>query len=214
MSHQKSPAGENDAPLNSDLTQSKIVDVEVEDTPSTSQTVVTPPPDETSQSDGNTACKSVDHDKKSDEKSKKTSTEFYKGFPLCINKIIQKVGKDVLSTYHEKSSSSGNAKTRVCVKCLVCQEFEEEAKKFSANRRVYMASGIRCDGRKKLQDVVDHLKGAPHEAALKRKKLEQMWQSKSQSHPWIAALKATAKNPVVIKTLVEMAVDAIMIVNC
>eukprot|EP00794_Sanderia_malayensis_P005969 gene5969-6665_t len=27
-------------------------------------------------------------------------------------------------------------------------EIEEEARKFSANERVYMASGVRCDGKK------------------------------------------------------------------
>ena len=43
------------------------------------------------------------------------------------------------------------------VKCLVCSEFEEEAKRYAGNNRVYLADGVRCDSKKKLQDIVDHL---------------------------------------------------------
>ena len=46
-------------------------------------------------------------------------------------------------------------------RCL-CAEFEDEAKRFSANGRVYIAQGVRCDGKKKVQDVIDHLLGPSH----------------------------------------------------
>ena len=34
------------------------------------------------------------------------------------------------------------------VKYLVCCEFEEEAKRYAGNNRVYLADGVRCDGKK------------------------------------------------------------------
>ena len=51
----------------------------------------------------------------------------------------------------------------------------EEAKQFATNHKVYMAQGVRCDGKKKLKDVINHLHGAPHAAAMARAKLKQHW---------------------------------------
>ena len=98
---------------------------------------------------------------------------FYKGFELDIKSIIRKAGEDILSLFQERvpSGSKSKLKTRTLVKCLVCDEFEEEAKQFSSNKKVYMAHGVRCDGKKKLQDVVDHLHGTPHAAAMERRTL-------------------------------------------
>ena len=85
----------------------------------------------------------------------------YRGYPLNINTIVKKVGPGVLHLYKDKSKArSANqekSKTRSFVKCLVCTEYEEEAKRFSTNHQVYLLYGVRCDGKKKMQDVVDHL---------------------------------------------------------
>ena len=70
---------------------------------------------------------------------------------------------------------------RCMVKCLVCSEFGEEAKRYAGNNRVYLAYGVRCDGKKKLQDIVDHLHGASHAAALETKKLSTQWSSNSMT---------------------------------
>ena len=78
------------------------------------------------------------------------ATYLYRGFSLGIRSIIQKAGKDILSSFKEKNSISdkGKKKTRAFVRCLVCHEFEEGARKFSAHRRVYMAAGVRGNGKK------------------------------------------------------------------
>merc|ERR1712082_386203 len=53
---------------------------------------------------------------------------FYKGYVLDIRKIQEKIGKNIISIYHEKIGK----KKRILAKCLLCCEFEE-AKKFSKN---------------------------------------------------------------------------------
>ena len=68
------------------------------------------------------------------------------------------------------------------VKCLVCSEFEEEAKRYAGNNRVYLAGGVFCDGKEKLQDIVTHLHGASHAAALERKKLSTQWSNNSMNN--------------------------------
>ena len=95
------------------------------------------------------------------------TTEYYRGYPLDLKALTRRCGNDVLSTFYEKSrvSTESRVKARVFVKCCVCAEFEDEAKRFSANGRVYIAQGVRCDGKKKLQDVIDHLLGPSHRAA-------------------------------------------------
>ena len=58
---------------------------------------------------------------------------------------------------------------------------------------------------KKLQDIVDHLHGAPHAAAIEMKKLHSQWSASSSNHPWLRTLKSN--DPNVIQTLSHMAVD-------
>ena len=60
--------------------------------------------------------------------------------------------------------------------------------------------------KKKLQDVADHLLGPSHSATVERKRIEVLWGSRDERHPWIKVLKAT--NPVVVRTLIKLAVDA------
>ena len=105
----------------------------------------------------------------------------FRGFQMNINAIVKKAGPGILSLYKEKTKKEGakHAKTRSLIKCLVCAEFEDEAKRFAANSQVYLAHVVRCDGKKKIQDIVDHLHGAPHAAALEMKTLSIQWANKS-----------------------------------
>lgn len=68
-----------------------------------------------------------------------------------------------------------------------------------------MAQGVRCDGKKKLQDVIDHLHGTSHAAAMERKRITALWDSKDDRHPWIKLVKSN--DPTVLQTLTRMAVD-------
>ena len=133
----------------------------------------------------------------------------YRGYPLNINAIVKKTGPGVLHLYKDKSKTrSANqekSKTRSFVKCLVCAEYEEEAKRFSTNHQVYLAYGVRCDGKKKMQDVVDHLLGAAHDAAVKLKTLSNQWATKAPYHPWLRTLQN--HDPSIVRTLTHMAVD-------
>ena len=70
----------------------------------------------------------------------------------------------------------------------------------------YIAQGVRCDGKKKLQDVVGHLLGPSHEAAQEQKKLSKLWNAKDKRHPFIN-LVTKSISPTVLKTLTEVAVE-------
>ena len=69
---------------------------------------------------------------------------FYKGYVLDIRKVQEKIGKNIISIYHEKIGQ----RKRLLAKCLLCCEFEE-AKKFSKNGLVYIAHGVRFDTEEK-----------------------------------------------------------------
>ncbi|CAB4042116.1 Hypothetical predicted protein [Paramuricea clavata] len=68
-----------------------------------------------------------------------------------------------------------------------------------------MAQGVRCDGKKKIQDVIDHLLGPSHRAAQEKKQLSKLWNAKDKRHPFINL--ATKSDPTVLKTLTDMAVE-------
>ena len=68
-----------------------------------------------------------------------------------------------------------------------------------------MAQGDRCDGQKKLKDVINHLHGAPHAAAMVKETWNQQWYSKDTNHSWLRTLKSNDLD--VIKTSVYLAVD-------
>ena len=67
------------------------------------------------------------------------TTEYYRGYPLDLTALTRRCGNDVLSLFYEKSrvSTENRKKARVFVKCCLCAEFEDEAKRFSANGSVY-----------------------------------------------------------------------------
>ena len=94
------------------------------------------------------------------------------------------------------------------MKCCLCAEFaefEDEAKRFSGNGRVYIAQGVHCDGKKQIQDIIDHLLGLSHKAAQEQKKLSKLWNAKDKRHPFINL--TTRSSPTVLKTLTEMAIE-------
>ena len=64
---------------------------------------------------------------------------------------------------------------------------------------------IRLESKKKLQDIVDHLQGASHAAAMEKRELVRKWAAKDRSHPWVRTLQAN--DPGVVKSLIHMAVD-------
>jgi hypothetical protein len=99
-----------------------------------------------------------------------TGSSFYKGFKLDANAIVLKAGTDVLRMYMSKDSGAG--RNRMMILCQICKEYEEEAIRWSRNGVVYLANGIRCDGEKKLKEVVDHLLSSSHKAVLEKKKCQ------------------------------------------
>ena len=90
------------------------------------------------------------------------------------------------------------------VKCLICSEFEE-ARRYAGNIKCTWLMVFVCDGKKKLQDIVDHLHGASHASGLEMKKLSIQWSNNSMNHPWLWTLKSN--DPNAIQTLIHMAVD-------
>ena len=100
---------------------------------------------------------------------------------------LKKPGKDCLSN------------------ALFVADMRKKATRFAVNHKVYIAQGVRCDGQKKLKDVINYLHRAPHAAAMEREKLEQQWKSKDSNHPWLKTMKSN--DPSIINTLVHMAVD-------
>ncbi len=149
----------------------------------------------------------IDSDNSGESEAEESLSLSYKGFRLNAKAIVKKVGTDVLTLYSEKirTVTAKNARKRLFFKCLTCCKHEKEATRFAVNHKVYIAKGVRCDGQKKLKDVIDHLHGAPHAAAMERERLEQQWNSKDSNHPWLKTMKSN--DPSVINTLVQMAVD-------
>ena len=94
---------------------------------------------------------------------------------------------------------------RLFVKCLICEEFEFEAKKYSRNGVVPLAGGCRADSKKKLIDVVDHLLSQPHKKSSDYKQLNRQWKSQSTSHPWIHYL--TKQRVETVEMLIRLSID-------
>ena len=103
------------------------------------------------------------------------SAACYQGYILDVNKIQDKVGKDILSVYHEKIGS----RKRLISKCLICSKFEEDAKKHSRNGIVYLAHGVRCDSEEKLVKIIDYFRSNAHQAAVDASKFKELWENKA-----------------------------------
>ena len=129
------------------------------------------------------------------------STACYQGYILDVNKIQEKVGKDILSVYHEKIGS----RKRLISKCLICSKFEEDAKKHSRNGIVYLAHGVRCDSEEKLVKINDHFRSNAHQAAVDASKCKELWEKQSLNHPWLRILEKQDK--LTVENLIKLAVD-------
>ncbi len=102
-------------------------------------------------------------------------------------------------------ATKGDARKRTFEKCLVCAQCEEEARNFSGNNRVYIAKGVRCDGKKKLLDAIDHLHVPSHAAAMETKRMAALWSSKDDRHPLMKVVQSS--DPTVLQTLTHVAVN-------
>ena len=127
---------------------------------------------------------------------KKITNEYYKGLKLDADWLIKSF-PDVL----EKIQLG----RRNGLKCNVCFRQITTALKSSKNGRVAMADGIRSDGTKELQRIIDHLKSKAHASALEADIAEKLWLSQSDDHPWIKILKKHEYE--FIKSLIELAID-------
>ena len=105
------------------------------------------------------------------------ATERYKSMKLTQQWLQSR--HECLKFYND---AQGQRK-RLFVKCLICEEFEFEAKKYSRNGVVPLARGCFADSKKKLMDVVDHLLSQPHKKSSDYKQLNRQWKSQSTSHP-------------------------------
>ena len=89
-----------------------------------------------------------------DQGGKKNSTDYYRGFLLDIRSIVRKAGEDILLVFHEKTrvvTAGKGSRKRMFVKCLVCEQYEEEARRCSSNSRVFIAQVVRCDSKKSFK---------------------------------------------------------------
>ena len=105
----------------------------------------------------------------------------------------------------DSTSDAQGQRKRLFVKCLICEEFEFEAKKYSRNGVVPLARGCRADSKKKLMDVVDHLLSQPHKKSSDYKQLNRQWKSQSTSHPWIYYL--TKQRVETVEMLIRLSID-------
>lgn len=88
---------------------------------------------------------------------------------------------------------------------MICFDQITEAKKCSRNGQLPMADGIRCDGKRELMRVVDHLRIDSHGAACKADETQRLWLTQSDKHPWIKVLKNHESE--IVKNLIEIAID-------
>ena len=89
-----------------------------------------------------------------DQGGRTNSTDYYSGFQLDIRSIVRKAGEDILLVFHEKTrvvTAGKGSRKRMFVKCLVCEQYEEEARRCSGNSRVFIAQGVRCDSKKNFK---------------------------------------------------------------
>lgn len=68
-----------------------------------------------------------------------------------------------------------------------------------------IADGVRCDGKKELERIIDHLTSESHKAASNLDEMEKKWTVQSEKHPWVKSIKSHSAEK--IKLLTEMALD-------
>jgi len=123
------------------------------------------------------------------------SAEWYKGFKLDVSWLLK--------TYQcLEKIKLGN---RNGIKCQLCWKHITEAQKYSKNGRVPIADGVRCEGKERLERIIDHLKSEVHLAASRLDCMQEKWMANSSQHPWIKTL--VSHNAEKVKFLIELAVD-------
>lgn len=122
--------------------------------------------------------------------------EWYKGNKLDSSWLLKTY--DFLAKVKLGNKRSG-------VKCEICSKHIQEALKFSKNGTLPIADGVRCDGKKELERIVDHFSSEAHKAAVNLNEMEAKWMAQSDMHPWVKTLKSyTAEK---VKLLIELALD-------
>ncbi|KAF0759420.1 DUF4371 domain-containing protein, partial [Aphis craccivora] len=127
--------------------------------------------------------------------STSVNSEWYKGSKLDVNWLIQTF--DFL-----KKVKLGK---RSGIQCILCFNQISEAKKLSRNGQVPIADGVRCDGKKELMRILDHLNSDAHNAACCAEQTQTLWMSQSNKHPWVKLLKSHESE--VVTNLIELAID-------
>jgi hypothetical protein len=129
------------------------------------------------------------------EHTQAEDVEWYKGSKLNISWLLQ-----TYSCFQKVKMGKSFG-----IKCTTCFKHIQEAQKFSKNGRVPIADGVRYDGQKELERIIDHLKTEAHKAADNLDKMQQKWMAQSDQHPWIRTLKS--HNAEKVKLLIELAID-------
>ena len=110
--------------------------------------------------------------------SKETQSScFYKGKKLDMYWLVS--SEDCLELAKEIKDN----RQRPVIKCLLCNKYEMEVKRFANNGRIPLAWGVRVDGKDRLRNVIDHLFSPAHSESLRLKQLEESWNNTSDSHP-------------------------------
>ena len=60
---------------------------------------------------------------------------------MYIDNIVSKAGQDVLSVYKDNTSAGTRLKTRTLLKCLLCNEFEEQVR-HTKNNKISITEGV------------------------------------------------------------------------
>jgi hypothetical protein len=130
---------------------------------------------------------------------RKTGNEVYMGVKLNLASLLE--------TYSDLVSFTAmkDLRSRIHVKCKVCEEYIKEAQKFSKKGSVPIAHGVRADGVDRLKLIVEHINSEIHSAAKKREQLDVHWEKGSDKHPWLKVLKS--HNASVVTFLVRLAFD-------
>lgn len=64
--------------------------------------------------------------------------------------------------YLKKMVQADKNRNRTNVCCTICQEYKDEASRVAKNGTVPIASGVRADGVKSLERIIDHIDSNVH----------------------------------------------------
>ena len=131
-----------------------------------------------------------------DESGTTDSGPWYRGHKLNVSWLC--------STYRNTLIKVKLGK-RPGIRCKLCRDNFEEARKLSRNGQVPLADGVRCYGTRELQRIVDHLRSDAHKASVHADEAQRLWSVQSDRHPWVKVLKSHETE--IIASLIALAVD-------